>query len=101
MNFKVQFSEKTVWREIKADLKTLFKEVGLKYDYSEKTPTFRVVYSSAIVGVEVSWTEQALIFSLIAKEKPQPEAIIILDQIYDLLELFGGEISSGTRPTEW
>ena len=63
----MQFTRKTVWNEIKVDLKNLFKEIGIKYQYSEKSPFFRVSYGSTNIKVEISWLQEILHIKLEAK----------------------------------
>jgi hypothetical protein len=101
MQFMMRFPGKSAWNEMKTDLKALFSEIGIRYQYTEKKPTFRVLYGSSKIKVEVSWPEEGLVIELKAKETPSPEHIPILEQIFDLFELFGGELHSGARPEAW
>lgn len=86
---------------MKSDLKMLFSEMGIKYQFSEKTPVFRVVYGSAAIIVDVSWAVDGLFFKLQARETPSADHLSKLSEIYDLLELFGGELIAGSRPEKW
>ncbi|MFW9915131.1 MAG: hypothetical protein ACFFGZ_05925 [Candidatus Thorarchaeota archaeon] len=101
MQFVMRFPDKSAWNEMKTDLKALFSEIGIRYRYTEKKPTFRVLYGSSNINVEVAWAEEGLLIELDAKEAPSPDHIPILEQIFDLFELFGGELSSGARPEAW
>lgn len=101
MQFVMRFPDKSAWNEMKTDLKALFSEIGIKYKYTEKKPTFRVLYGSSTISVEVSWAEEGLLIELDAQEAPSSQHIPMLEQIFDLFELFGGELSSGSRPGAW
>ena len=99
--FEMEFADKSAWNEMKSDLKDIFKEIGIKYQYSGKTPLFHVIYESSKVKVEVSWAENSLFINMGSHDFLPPEDISKLSEIYDLLELFGGQLVSGLRPEEW
>ncbi|MHA2232236.1 MAG: hypothetical protein ACXAB4_07080 [Candidatus Hodarchaeales archaeon] len=99
--YEMKFADKSSWNDMKSDLKALFNEIGIRYQYSGKTPQFHVIYESENVVVEVTWAEDGLYLNLRGREKPLEENLIKLSEIFDLLELFGGEIVAGSRPEEW
>ncbi|MFX0117184.1 MAG: hypothetical protein ACFFB3_21745 [Candidatus Hodarchaeota archaeon] len=99
--YEMKFADKSSWNEMKSDLKALFSDIGIKYQYSGKTPLFHVVYGSKTVAVEVTWADDGLYINLTSREFPSDENIPKLSEIFDLLELFGGEKVSGSRPEKW
>ncbi|MFX0091787.1 MAG: hypothetical protein ACFFBD_08490 [Candidatus Hodarchaeota archaeon] len=101
-SFKIQFSDKSVWHEMKEDFKSQIKDLEIRYDYSEKKPEFNILYKSSSVKIKIIWVKEGgLTMELIANENLKEEEIEGLSQIFDMLMLFGGELVSGSRPEEW
>jgi hypothetical protein len=100
-SFTVRFADKSVWNELKDDLKTTLKENEIKFQYSEKTPNFFIYYKSADVNVRITWEDESLLFSLQANEGISPENVFVCSEIYDLLLLFSGKLIEGISPYEW
>jgi hypothetical protein len=100
-SFKIHFANKSVWNEFKDDLKTTLKENEIKFQYSEKTPSFFIYYKSDDVDVRITWEDESLLFSLQANEKISPERMFVCNEIYDLLLLFSGKLIEGISPYEW
>ncbi len=99
--FTVRFADKSVWKDIKEDFKTTLRENEIKYQYSEKTPTFYILYKSAVIKIRVAWEEEALLFYLQAEKDISSEQIAACGEIYDLLILFSGELVDGDSPYDW
>ncbi|MFX1504732.1 MAG: hypothetical protein ACFFDC_01340 [Promethearchaeota archaeon] len=99
--FKIRFSDKSVWNDFKADLKNTFQENEIKFQYSEKTPTFFVFYKSNEIKIRVVWEDEALIFFLQTERNLSSDQIAICKEIYDLLILFEGELVDGNSPYDW
>ncbi|MFX1282433.1 MAG: hypothetical protein ACFFB5_02215 [Promethearchaeota archaeon] len=99
--FKIRFLDKTVWNDIKVDLKAKLRENDILFQYSEKTPTFHVLYKSDMIEIRVTWEEEILLFNLLTKKSISSEQIKACREIYDLLILFSGELVSGNSPYNW
>jgi hypothetical protein len=99
--FRIRFSDRSVWNDFKADLKSTFQENGIKFQYSEKTPYFFVLYKSNEIKIRVIWEEETLIFLLQAERDLNPGQIAVCKEIYDLLVLFEGELVEGNSPYNW
>ena len=99
--FSIQFVDRSVWNEFKADLKTTLQENQIKFQYSEKTPTFFVFYKSNVIKIRVVWEDESLLFVLQAENSLNSEQIAVCKEIYDLLILFEGELVDGDSPYDW
>ncbi len=100
--FTLQFSDKAEWKNFKEDLKSIFREHEIKYQYSEKTPNFHILYKSNKILIRIDWKDDQLIVNCQTQEgKLSPENLVICNEIYDLLLLFEGEQIAGTSPYEW
>ncbi len=99
--FTLQFSDKAEWKNFKEDLKSIFREHEIKYQYSEKNPNFHILYKSNKVLIRIDWKDDQLIVNLQTQEKLGPENLTACNEIYDLLLLFGGELLTGISPYEW
>ena len=98
--FKIQFADKSAWNEMKDDLKSQFKELEIKYQYSEEKPNFTILYQSNSVKIQITWVD-GLLVELTGNENVPAEHIDYLSSIFDTLILFGGELVDGSRPEEW
>ena len=99
--FSVRFADKILWNDFKDDLKTILKENAIKFQYSEKAPSFYILYQSDSIKIRVVWEEEALLFALQAKTDITPEQLEACREIYDLLILFSGKLEDGNSPYEW
>ncbi len=99
--FSVRFADKIVWGDFKDDLKTILRENEIKFQYSEKTPSFYILYESDSIKIKVIWEEETLLFTLQARKGLTPEQIEACRGIYDLLILFSGKLEDGLSPYEW
>ncbi|MHA1449209.1 MAG: hypothetical protein ACTSP4_07290 [Candidatus Hodarchaeales archaeon] len=100
-HFTFKFAEKDTWHEFKEDLKGLFKNIGVKYQFSVDSPVFYLVYKSERIKTKISWIESGLTIELRVSGSLSYEEKETLTEIYDLLLLCDGELLSGTRPEEW
>ena len=101
ITFSVRFSDKNIWKDFKDDMKVILKENEIKFQYSEKTPTFHILYQSDVIKIRVAWEEETLLFALQAEKDITPEQIEACREIYDLLILFSGTLEDGYSPYEW
>lgn len=99
--FTVQFADNSVWKDFKEDLKTTLQENEIKFQYSEKTPFFFILYKSNDITIRVVWEEEKLLFVLQATDSISSEQINVCREIYDLLTLFSGELIEGNSPYDW
>ncbi|UCG02105.1 MAG: hypothetical protein JSW11_21250 [Candidatus Heimdallarchaeota archaeon] len=99
--FNIRFADKSVWNDFKVDLKTTLQENEIRFQYSEKTPTFFVFYKSNMIKIRVIWEDEALLFILQAEKNLNSEQIAVCKDIYDLLILFEGELVDGISPYDW
>ncbi|MFX0015724.1 MAG: hypothetical protein ACFFB2_01385 [Promethearchaeota archaeon] len=99
--FTVQFADKSIWNDFKEDLKATLNDNEIKFQYSEKTPTFYVFYKSDRIKIKVLWEEEILCFVLQAETSVNSEQIAVCRDIYDLLILFEGELIDGDSPYNW
>ncbi|MFX1537293.1 MAG: hypothetical protein ACFFDI_24055 [Promethearchaeota archaeon] len=99
--FKIRFADRSVWNDFKADLKNTFQENEIKFQYSEKTPTFFVLYKSNVLKIRVVWEDESLLFLLQAEKNLNSEQKAVCKEIYDLLILFEGELVDGNSPYDW
>ncbi|MFW9855067.1 MAG: hypothetical protein ACFFFG_08395 [Candidatus Thorarchaeota archaeon] len=101
-HYSVRFADKNSWNEFKEDLKPILRERKIKYQYSEKTPSFHVFYKSPEINFKVIWEEDGgLLVSLQAGSEISEETLLVCREIYDLLLLFSGELVKGKNPYDW
>jgi hypothetical protein len=100
-SFTLRFSDKAEWNNFKEDLKSIFRENQIKYQYSEQSPTFHIVYKSSDIHVRIFWKDEILIVNLKTSTSINSEVREVCNAIYDLLLLFGGELQEGTSPYDW
>ncbi|MFW9778675.1 MAG: hypothetical protein ACFFE8_07445 [Candidatus Heimdallarchaeota archaeon] len=101
-HYSVRFTDKNSWNEFKEDLKPILREQRIKYQYSEKTPTFHILYKSPEINFKVIWEEDGgLLVSLQAGSEINKENVLVCREIYDLLLLFSGELVEGKNPYDW
>lgn len=99
--FSLRFSDKSSWNEFKEDFKVILREKNIKFKYSEKTPNFHILYQSDSIKIRIDWEEETLLVTLIAAENIGTEEISSCHEIFDLLQLFSGELKKGFSPYEW
>ena len=99
--FKIRFSDRSIWNDFKTDLKSTLQENEIKFQYSEKTPAFFVLYKSDVIKIRVVWEDESLLFLLQAKKTLNLEQMSACKEIYDLLILFEGELVDGNSPYDW
>ncbi len=99
--FSLRFHGRNAWNEFKEDLKTIFRNYNIKFQYSEKSPAFYVRYKSNKIDVKVTWEEDSLLFNLEAELNLDQENLNGCVEIYDLLILFSGKLIAGTEPYHW
>jgi hypothetical protein len=99
--FSLRFSDKSAWNEFKEDFKATLRENNIKFQYSEKTPSFHILYKSDSIRIRIDWEDEALLVTLIAAENIRTEEISSCYEIFDLLQLFSGELEKGISPYEW
>jgi len=96
--FIITFPDKSSWNEFKEDLKTILREYGVKYQYSEKVPTFFILYKGNNLSLKVSWEKDDSLSCRLERTGREDESVQASKEIFDLLQVFGGEISEGNSP---
>ncbi len=99
--YKIRFADKAEWNNFKEDLKNILRENQIKFQYSEKTPTFHILYKSNQIRLRIDWRDEDLIVMLKSLEDISPEDLNACNEIFDLLNLFSGELIDGTTPYDW
>ena len=99
--FILQFSDKNEWNNFKEDLKNIFRNQEIKYQYSEKAPNFHIIYKNNQVLIRIDWKDDQLFVNLKTQTQLSAENLEACNEIYDLLLLFEGELISGSSPYEW
>jgi hypothetical protein len=99
--FTLHFSDKAEWNNFKEDLKSIFRNQEIKYQYSEKAPNFHILYKNNQVMIRIDWKDDQLHFNLKTLAKLNKENLQACNEIYDLLLLFEGELKAGSSPYEW
>jgi len=99
--YKLKFADKSEWNDFKGDLKNILREHQIKYQYSEKVPSFHILYKSDQVRLQIDWKEEILIVNLQTVDDLTPQNLDACNEIFDLLTLFSGELIEGTSPYEW
>lgn len=101
----MRFKDKSAWNEFKEDLKQTFRDNNIKFKYSEKKPSFYLLYESEFIRIRVVWGKDeehgTLLFSLQVKDNINIDQLTVCKEIYDLLQLFSGELTDGSSPYEW
>ncbi|UCE13223.1 MAG: hypothetical protein JSV04_13685 [Candidatus Heimdallarchaeota archaeon] len=99
--FTVKFADNSVWKDFKEDLKTTLQDNEIKFQYSEKSPFFFILYKGNDISIRVVWEEERLLFVLQAADSISSEHVDACREIYDLLTLFSGELIEGSSPYDW
>ncbi len=99
-SFSLRFQDRNAWNTFKEDLKVIFRNHQIKFQYSEQSPKFYIRYKSNSINIIVTWEEDSLLF-LLESFNFEPETLNTCIEIYDLLILFSGEIIDGTEPYNW
>ena len=99
--FTLQFSDKAEWNNFKEDLKSIFRNQEIKYQYSEKAPNFYILYKNNQVTIRIDWKDDQLFVNLKTEPELSTENLEACNEIYDLLLLFEGELVAGSSPYEW
>lgn len=101
----MRFKDNSAWNEFKEDLKQTFRDNDIKFIYSEKKPSFYLLYESEFISIRIVWGKDedrgTLLFSLKAKDDINLDQLSVCNEIYDLLNLFSGELIDGSSPYEW
>ncbi len=99
--YKIRFADKAEWNNFKEDLKNILRENQIIFQYSEKTPTFHILYKSDQIRLQIDWRDEELIVKLLTLEALTPQNSNACNEIFDLLNLFSGELIEGTSPYDW
>jgi hypothetical protein len=99
--FTQKFADKAEWNDFKEDFKSILREHEIKFQYSEKTPTFYILYKNDQVRVQVNWKEEILTVNLQTSGSLTPKNLDACNELFDLLSLFSGELIEGTSPYDW
>jgi hypothetical protein len=99
--FSLKFEDKNEWHNFKDDLKNILREREIKYQYSEKVPTFHIVYQNAAIKLRVDWQDESLLAALQTTQALNPEVREACNEIFEILVLFGGELIHGSSPYDW
>ena len=99
--FTIKFSDKSEWNNFKEDFKSILREHEVKYQYSEKVPTFHILYKSEDIKLRIDWKDENLVVNLHALKILTPESQEACNEIYDLLLLFEGKLEDGSSPYNW
>jgi hypothetical protein len=101
-HFGLRFSDKSAWNEFKEDLKPLLREQAIKFQYSEKSPTFHILYKNPEISFKVIWEDDGgLLVTLQASSEITEESVMVCGEIFELLQLFSGELVKGESPYNW
>ena len=99
--FTLKFNDKSEWNNFKEDLKSILREHEIKYQYSEKVPTFHILYKNESIRLRVDWKDDILVINLQISHPLSPENQEACNEIYELLLLFEGELIDGASPYDW
>ena len=99
--FTLKFEDKAEWNNFKEDLKSILREHEIKFQYSEKTPTFHILYKNDKIRLQVNWREETLTVNLRALKDLETHDLDACNEIFDLLNLFSGELIEGISPYKW
>ena len=99
--FTLKFSDKAEWNNFKEDLKSILREHAVKYQYSEKIPTFHILYKNEGIKLRIEWKNEDLVVNLKTTHPVSPENQQACNEIYELLLLFEGKLVEGTSPYDW
>ncbi|MHA1973865.1 MAG: hypothetical protein ACTSW1_12785 [Candidatus Hodarchaeales archaeon] len=98
--FTISFSNKSSWNEFKEDLKTILREYGVKYQYSEKIPTFFILYKGNNLSLKVIWEKNDTLSCRLDRENDDENSVQASKELFDLLQVFGGKLIDGQSPYE-
>lgn len=99
--YKIRFADKAEWNNFKEDLKNILRENQIKFQYSEKTPNFHILYKSDQIRLQIDWRDEELIVNLLTLEDLTSQKLNACNEIFDLLNLFSGELIEGASPYDW
>ncbi len=99
--FTLKFDDKSEWSNFKEDLKSILRERDIKYQYSEKVPTFHILYQSQEIRLRIDWQDDSLIVNLQISQPLTAEIQDACNEIYEILLLFGGNLINGNSPYDW
>jgi hypothetical protein len=99
--FTLKFDDKAEWNNFKEDLKSILRENGIKYQYSEKVPTFHILYKSEGIKLRIDWQNDNLFANLHAIKTLTDEIQVPCNEIFELLTLFEGKLIDGNSPYDW
>lgn len=99
--FTLKFDDRNEWNNFKEDLKSILRENEIKYQYSEKVPTFHIVYQSQGIKLRIDWQNDNLFVNLQTSQELTSEIQEACNEIYEILVLFEGKLIDGTSPYEW
>ena len=97
----LKFADKAEWNNFKEDLKSILREKGIKYQYSEKVPTFYILYKNEGIKLRVDWKDDNLFVNLQTTKTLTVEIQEACNEIFELLTLFEGELMDGSSPYDW
>lgn len=101
-HFGVRFVDKSAWNEFKEDIKPLLRGQQIKFQYSEKTPIFHILYKNQEITFRVAWEDDGgLLVSLQTSPRISVEGDTVCKEIFDLLLIFSGELVQGESPYDW
>lgn len=100
-SFTLKFQDKSIWNSLKEDFKSLLRENEIKYQYSEKTPSFSILYQSVNIKIRVIWEDEILLVNLLGQKGLTQDELNSCNEIFDLLQIFDGELIKGYSPYEW
>lgn len=100
-SFTLKFQEKSIWNNLKEDFKSLLRENEIKYQYSEKTPSFQILYQNKKIKIRVIWEDESLLVNLLGQKGLTQDELNSCNEIFDLLQIFDGELIEGYSPYEW
>ena len=99
--YTIAFDDKAVWGEFKEDLKAILREYSIKFQYSEKSPVFHLLYKSSSIKLVVKWEKDDSLVCRLELTQLSPEDISACTEIFEILQLFSGKLVEGTEPYEW
>jgi hypothetical protein len=100
-SFTIEFQDKAIWNSLKDDFKSLLRENEIKYQYSEKVPSFHLIYQSVRIKIRIDWKDENLIVYLLSQKNLTQDELNSCNEIFDLLQIFDGELIAGRSPYEW
>ena len=99
--FLIQFADISVWDEFKEDLKVILREKGIKYQYSDKTPAFHIIYQNDDIKLKIQWNNDNTLICMLNVIGDFQNALLPAQDIFELLQLFSGTLIDGKSPSSW